>query len=722
MKKIQLHIKYPVIFEDWNINKNISYTNLKKDKRKPYWWKCKNEHSYKVSIYSRIRSNGCKLCGKTEKSLLMKKKLAIKRGSVLEIRPELRKEWDFEKNKIDPRDLTIGSNVKVWWKCFSCNYEWEMSVKARKKSNCIKCRKKEIVKEKQISAVKKRGVSLFEEYPLLMKEWDFVSNEINPNEISSGSSMIVGWICKFQHKWDAKIYNRTGNESGCPNCRASTSKLEVFFLCELKYLFKTVSWRKKYFGFECDIFIDDIGVGIEIDGGYWHKEKIESDTLKTKTFKANNIKLYRVRENNLPQIIGETISFSAKEKKIDIFLNFLNLFSEKYSILEFNKYIIEKKQKGIKEYKKILSHLPAPANGETLSYRYPKLVREWDLSKNHPLKPEMFAWSSNSKVHWICEKCKYEWEASINNRTKKKPSGCKSCYEKKLSETLRENLLSKKGISFADEYPNMIQEWDFHRNDYTPDKLLSNSSVTINFKCIKGHRYEKSLKAITNSLKSNIKTPCPICYKDIKGENLTRQRIKKDGSLKDNYPKLCEDWSFKKNLLKPTNFHSGSDKEVFWECKKNHTYEARINARVKGIGLCPECKSINHIHPNLMKEWDFSKNIDFDSKKLKPKSKQIVWWKCKNNHSVQSTIVAKTKSGICQECKSISHLHPELMKEWDFSKNKEFDSKSLAPGSKKVVWWKCKENGHDIFRQMIVSRVSGKRGCKVCVSQNYLKD
>ena len=69
MKKIQLHIKYPVIFEDWNINKNISYTNLKKDKRKPYWWKCKNEHSYKVSIYSRIRSNGCKLCGKTEKSL-----------------------------------------------------------------------------------------------------------------------------------------------------------------------------------------------------------------------------------------------------------------------------------------------------------------------------------------------------------------------------------------------------------------------------------------------------------------------------------------------------------------------------------------------------------------------------------------------------------------------------------------------------------------------------
>ena len=188
-----------------------------------------------------------------------------------------------------------------------------------------------------------------------------------------------------------------------------------------------------------------------------------------------------------------------------------------------------------------------------------------------------------------------------------------------------------------------------------------------------------------------------------------------------NYPDLCKEWSYDKNELAPSEYHSGSDKKVYWKCENNHLYQARINSRVSGLGKCQECKSISHLHPELMKEWDFSKNKEFDPKSLNPGSKKVVWWKCKKNHSVQSSIVAKTKSGICQECKSISHLHPELMKEWDFSKNKEFDPKSLNPGSKKVVWWKCRENGHGEYEQIIASRVSGKRGCKICIKNNYFK-
>ena len=722
-KTTKLHQRKKKIFNDWDFEKNLIPIEKATLKSK-VWWKCNNNHSYEVSVNSRIRSSGCKYCDKTEKLTAIRRKKASKKEHIFKIRPDLKEEWDYLVNdEIDPNILTIGSNIIVGWKCKSCDYKWSSTIKARKKSKCPVCTKKEIARKKQKLAVEKRGISLFYEFPDLMKEWDFENNIINPKEITSGSSVTVNWVCKFNHKWPARVYNRTLKESGCPDCKASTSKLEVFFLSELRLLYKNVSWRKKYYGYECDIYIEDINVGVEIDGGYWHKDKIQSDTEKSTIFKSNNIDLYRVREEGLPKIDGKIIPFSTKEKKIDIFLNFIKVLGKEYLNPRLKDYILDGKQKGGKEYKKILSHLPAPAEGETLSYMHPEIAKEWDFKKNSPLLPDMFSFSANSKVSWICSDCKHQWKATINNRTRNdKPSGCPECYKKVSGENLRKSLLETRGKSFADEYPEMINYWDYKLNDKLPSDFSSGSNYLANFICENGHNYEKTIFSVTDSLNnSKLKTPCPECYENLRGTNLTTIKIEKDGSLLKNYPDLCKEWSYDKNELAPSEYHSGSDKKVYWKCENNHLYQARINSRVSGLGKCQECKSISHLHPELMKEWDFSKNKEFDPKSLNPGSKKVVWWKCKKNHSVQSSIVAKTKSGICQECKSISHLHPELMKEWDFSKNKEFDPKSLNPGSKKVVWWKCRENGHGEYEQIIASRVSGKRGCKICIKNNYFK-
>lgn len=716
MEKISLFLQYTEIFKDWDFAKNdLALNSLYLRLRETVWWKCNNGHSYKVSIFSRIRSNGCKICNTKSKVLVAKKKLVNRRGSIFKIRPELENEWDYSKNKIKPNDLTIGSNEKVWWKCCLCSYEFEMVIKQRKKSKCPICTKKETAKDKRLEAVAKKGLSLFDEHPLLMEEWDLIKNKINPNEITSGSNYMAYWECKFGHKWIAKVYNRTGNESGCPDCKANTSKLEVFFLCELRHLFENVVWRNKFHGFECDIYIEDIDVGIEIDGGYWHSDKLESDTLKTKTFQNYNIELYRIREEKLPKIIGHTITYSSRDKKNDIFLNFLIVLKEKYLNKKINEYLKTKYQRGEKEYKKILSLLPTPAEGETLKIRYPELCIEWDYESNAPLKPEMFAWSSNAKVYWVCSKCNFKWEASINNRTGNKKSGCPSCYESIRGKKLRKSLLTIKGLSFADEFPEMIEEWDFELNEYTPKELLSNSNIKINFKCSKGHQYKKILQSVTDTLrKSNTRTPCPICYNDIMGENLTKHKIKKDGSLEKNHPELCKEWDYVKNKINPSEYHSGSDKKVFWQCSNNHSYEARINSRIAGIGQCPQCQSLSYIHPTLMKEWDFSKNNNFNPKTLRPNSKEVVWWKCEFGHSLEASIVTKAKSGICQTCASISHKFPKLMNQWDFSKNSMYDPKVLKPKSKQVVWWKC-DFGHSSYKQMIASRTYEKKGCNECI-------
>ena len=62
-----------------------------------------------------------------------KETVAIKRmkNSLLEIKPELAKEWHPTKNgMLTPAEVTIGSHKKVWW-LGSCGHEWEAQIKAR---------------------------------------------------------------------------------------------------------------------------------------------------------------------------------------------------------------------------------------------------------------------------------------------------------------------------------------------------------------------------------------------------------------------------------------------------------------------------------------------------------------------------------------------------------------------------------------------------------------
>jgi len=182
-------------------------------------------------------------------------------------------------------------------------------------NNCPECYKSidksDLVRKQKLE---KKGQSLADEYPELVKEWDYDINSELPNAYSSGSNEKVSWKCNFGHSWKATIFNRTGNLSGCPYCKSSTSKLEVYILTEMRILFDEVKWRHKIDGYECDIYIPDIKTGIEVDGAYWHDDKIERDKLKFKIFKEHDIRLLRVRDNSLPLINGEVILYDKKFK------------------------------------------------------------------------------------------------------------------------------------------------------------------------------------------------------------------------------------------------------------------------------------------------------------------------------------------------------------------------------------------------------------------------
>ncbi|MBO5037521.1 MAG: zinc-ribbon domain-containing protein [Clostridia bacterium] len=60
-------------------------------------------------------------------------------------KPQIAKEWNYEKNKgLTPEQVTYGSDIKVWWKCSKCNYEWVAAISSRKNSKCPQCHKKDL--------------------------------------------------------------------------------------------------------------------------------------------------------------------------------------------------------------------------------------------------------------------------------------------------------------------------------------------------------------------------------------------------------------------------------------------------------------------------------------------------------------------------------------------------------------------------------------------------
>lgn len=55
------------------------------------------------------------------------------------------------------------------------------------------------------------------------------------------------------------------------------------------------------------------------------------------------------------------------------------------------------------------------------------------------------------------------------------------------------------------------------------------------------------------------------------------------------HPELREFWDYEKNHpLTPEHFTAGSNRKVYWMCRKGHSYQTTIVARAKAVG-CTVC-------------------------------------------------------------------------------------------------------------------------------------
>jgi very-short-patch-repair endonuclease len=550
-----LEANFPSVAQEWHPTKNgdLLPKGVTFGSSKVVWWQCSEKHAWKAAVTSRTKKKptGCPVC--SGNVFTQDKSLETKFPSVAQ-------EWHPTKNgDLLPKGVTFGSSKVVWWQC-SEKHEWEASISNRtgRSSGCPYCKSKRASKSNNLA----------NQFPELLGEWDYELNAKSPpEEFTPKSKKKVWWKCVNGHSWDATIQSRA-NGSGCPFCSNQSSKPEMRILSEMRHLFSETTNRQKVGGDEIDVFIPSLKVGVEFDGSFYHKGKVEKDLEKNKRLHKQGIKVIRMRHDPLQKIWEHDVVIDHEEPtKKDLNLLVRGIFSW----LELTRPIYIDDYLGLEDfanedtYKAYISYFPNPLPEFALSSTNPEIAKEWDDEKNYPLTPDNLKAGSNQKVWWLCDSG-HSYETTIISRTT--GHGCPYCSGNAVSI---ENSLST--VS-----QDLLSEFDVEKNHpLTPSDVSLGSTKKIWWKCASGHEWQAE---VVNRTKQKNPTGCPYCAK---------KKATAEYNLSVVYPDLIKEWDAEKNkTINPSQLLPKSGKSVWWKCKKGHSWEAKVYSRASGTG-CPVC-------------------------------------------------------------------------------------------------------------------------------------
>lgn len=134
-------------------------------------------------------------------------------------------------------------------------------------------------------------------------------------------------------------------------------------------------------------------------------------------------------------------------------------------------------------------------------------------------------------------------------------------------------------------------------------------------------------------------------------------------------------------------------------------------------------------YPNLIKEWDYEKNVGINPHKVGFGSNKLFWWKCSKGHSWQARPANRTRLGrSCPYCahqkpvvgvNDFQTLFPEISRELHPTKNGNLNPSQTMPGTHKEAWFICPKCGSE-YKMRIYSRTKGM-GCPVCANKRIVK-
>jgi len=277
----------------------------------------------------------------------------------------------------------------------------------------------------------------------------------------------------------------------------------------------------------------------------------------------------------------------------------------------------------------------------------------------------------------------------------------------------KENLLKN--------YPESKNIWDYKRNyPLKPEHFKPYSNFKVWFTCEQGHT---TLSQINSKTKGH---GCRVCLGQVATEAPNFELL---------FPEIEKEWNNELNIGTPNLYFPFSNEVVYWICPKcKSAYNKMINDRTGNGENCPYCAGkrvkktncLSTTHPELVKEWDYYRNVAITPDDVTKGSHDKVYWICKRGHSYPAYVYRRAGSNGtgCPKCyelygrrlprkvkreNSLAVKKPELAKQWHPTKNDKSPFE-VGVSARRKYWWLC-ENGHE-WEAPPNSRRSIK--CKYC--------
>lgn len=557
------------LIAEWDWKKNsLRPTEISKGSRKEVWWICPKGHSYKTQVYSRVAGHGCPIC--------KGKKAFAGVNDFLSECPQLKEEWDCDKNKgTDPYSLTSGSGKNVWWIC-SMGHSYEMTIRQRTLGQgCPYCSN-----HKMLAGFNNLAFT----NPELVQEWDTIKNKMPIESVFRGSEKQAWWVCPKGHSYRSLISHRVKGH-GCPFC----------------------SGRSVLKGF--------------------------NDILTTDPEKSKDWDYHRNADVDITSVSrgsGKSVWWICKKCG-----NSFQMPVDKYVATDRGCPICRGLQV-VKGYNDLVTTDPEIAKqwdtskntDSASSYTRGSAKRVWwRCEKGH----SWFSAINNRTAGRGCPECTKELQISF-------PEKAVYYYIKRCFPEAIENYRSPEKLELDIYIPdeNVGIEYDgafFHRSeekDLKKDRLFADEGIRIIRIRENGCPPLDGGKSTIIERKDKTDADLEACIRSLLTElgceendvDIDRDRdeiysymrlFEKNNSLAERHPELLSEWDYEKNQnIKPEYVRQFSRKKVWWKCGKGHSFQMGIASRVAGSS-CPYCSNhkvlagfndIKTTRPDLIEIWD----------------------------------------------------------------------------------------------------------------------
>ena len=574
-KKGSFADKFPERAKDWDYEKNgdLLPTQVTAGSNIEVYWKCHVcGYEWKSMVVSHAKAKfACEKCSYREKSL---KRFGNK--PLAETHPHLADEWDYKNNgDLTPYNVIAHLNKRVNWVCHK-GHNWSAKVNYRANLNigCPHCKKEwnTSFPEQAIYFYLRKVTNAQNRYIFKGKEIDIFLGDKEWNTAIEYDGAYYHSTVKSQNRENKK--NKLLADNGIRLIRikegdydkVSNGVIYVKYQSDHTYLKWVIYEILKICGKE--EYINQLDIDIERDRNQIYALYIQSE-----------------KENSIVARIPEVAKQWDYEKNGDIKPEYIPCTSQKKFYWKCEKGHSWKAQVNTR----LMGHgcpycagiILSPGENDLLSQN-PELVKEWDYDRNGDLTPDRITVNNGKRVWWVCSTCGHHWKVGVGHRNK--GEGCPKCADKQRTLSKHKRIVAVKG-SFADNYPQLLKEWDYVRNGGLDPKMLPpHCGKKVCWICRTcGHSWQATMDARAKG------RGCNQCADKQRILSQRKRIIELKGAFADTHPHLIKDWDYSKNEGTPNDYSAGSHYRAYWKCHHcGYEWEVSIYKRTKGH-KCPKC-------------------------------------------------------------------------------------------------------------------------------------